>query len=70
MKSFLTIVEIVVAASLTGLILLQAKGVGLGRTFGSAAYHSKRGVENLVFRSTIVISALFAVLAIANHLLI
>jgi len=70
MKSFLIVLEILVAVALTGLILIQAKGVGLGRTLGSAAFHSKRGVEKLVFRSTVVIAVLFTVVSVANHLFV
>jgi len=69
MKDFLVVVEILVAVALSGLILIQAKGVGLGRSFGSAAYHSKRGVEKLVFRATIITAVLFTLLAIVTPLL-
>ncbi len=65
MKLALTIIQIVVSVALAGLILLQAKGVGLGRTMGPVAYHSKRGVENLVFRLTIILSCIFVALAVA-----
>lgn len=44
-----------------GLIILQAKGTGLGSTFGGdmGFYGTKRGAEKLVFISTIIVSVLF-----------
>ncbi|KKU28682.1 MAG: hypothetical protein UX80_C0009G0011 [Candidatus Amesbacteria bacterium GW2011_GWA2_47_11b] len=60
--------QIVTGIVLSGLILLQAKGTGLGRAFGSVAYHSKRGVEKMVFRSTIIIAIIFVVLSLLNVL--
>lgn len=68
MKTWLTVVQIVTGILLTGLVLLQAKGTGLGRAFGSIAYHSKRGVENLVFRLTVIIAVIFVVLSLLNVL--
>ena len=64
----LTILQIVVAISLITVILLQAKGTGLGSTFGgqSQMYHSKRGVEKVVFTLTIVLAIAFVVLSILN----
>ncbi|HJZ05452.1 preprotein translocase subunit SecG [Candidatus Amesbacteria bacterium RIFCSPHIGHO2_01_FULL_48_32] len=58
MHEALTIVQIIVAVIMAGLILLQAKGVGLGRSLGGL-YHSKRGIEILVFRATIILAVLF-----------
>lgn len=68
MKLPLLIVQIVSGIILTSLILLQAKGTGLGRTFGSSAYHSRRGMEFLVFRFTIILSVFFVVVSIVNQI--
>jgi len=70
MKLFLTLTEILISISLAGLILLQAKGIGLGRTFGASTYHSKRGMEKLIFKATIVLAVVFVILAVLNHLFI
>ncbi len=70
MKLALSVLQIVVAIGLSILILLQPKGTGMGRAFGSTAYHSRRGLETLVFRFTIVLAVLFVVTAIVNQLLI
>jgi len=48
-----------------GLILLQARGIGLSRNFGSFGgfYRSKRGLEKLIFILTIIlVTALAGVL--------
>jgi preprotein translocase subunit SecG len=64
----LQIVQIIVAAALITLILLQAKGTGLGGIFGgdSSVYKSRRGVEKTLFNATIGLSVLFFLVAIAN----
>ena len=66
-----TIIQIVLAAALMGLILLQAKGSGLGSTFGGGdmgLYRTKRGFEKLLFRATIVIATLFIILSVIGLL--
>lgn len=64
----LTIIQIIVSLILISLILLQAKGTGLGSTFGgqSQAYHSKRGVEKLVFTATIITAIVFVIISLIN----
>jgi len=53
-----------------GLILLQAKGSGLGSTFGGemGLYRTKRGFEKLLFRATIFIATLFIILSVIGLL--
>jgi len=66
MKQILVIIEILIAVSLIGTILLQVKGTGLGSSFGGSGelYQSKRGVEKIVFYATIILSLAFAVLSV------
>ncbi|MBU1323177.1 MAG: preprotein translocase subunit SecG [Candidatus Beckwithbacteria bacterium] len=61
-------IQIIVCLILISLILLQAKGTGLGTTFGgqSQAYHSKRGVEKVVFYSTVIAGVLFVIISLLN----
>ena len=61
MHTTLLITQIILGLSLTGTILMQSRGVGLGRAWGGSgmAYHSKRGVEKLVFRLSILLATLF-----------
>lgn len=63
----LTILEIVVALLLVGVILLQMQGSGLSSSFGGGGefYRSKRSLDKLLVRATIVLAILFAVLSIA-----
>jgi protein translocase SecG subunit len=64
----LTIIQTIIAISLIAIILLQAKGTGLGSTFGgqSQMYHSKRGVEKVVFFTTIILTVIFILISIIN----
>ncbi|KKU09489.1 MAG: Preprotein translocase, SecG subunit [Candidatus Woesebacteria bacterium GW2011_GWB1_45_5] len=70
MKEFLTIFQIVVSLVLIGLILMQARGTGLGRTFGggSGTSFTRRGLEKLLFRATFVFVVLFLVLSVLSLL--
>jgi protein translocase SecG subunit len=58
----------VAAVLLIVIILLQVRSGGLGSTFGGSSgggegYRSKRGIEALLYNSTIVLIAVFAVSA-------
>jgi preprotein translocase subunit SecG len=67
MKNVLVVVQLISAVIVSILILMQAKGTGLGRTFGSQTYHSKRGVEHLIFRLTIIMAVTFVVTSIITQ---
>ena len=71
MNFYLNIAQIAVSVLLVAAILLQARGSGLGATFGGEGnvYRTKRGVEKFLFRATIVLSILFFGLAAANLLI-
>lgn len=60
-KQIMLIIQIVISVLFMGAILLQAKGTGLGRTWGGAGefYSSRRGVEKILFKATIVLAVLF-----------
>ena len=66
MKNILTIAQIIISVSLIVLILMQARGTGLGRTFGggSGASFSRRGLEKLLFRLTFIVVGLFLIISI------
>jgi len=64
---FLNILEIIVAAFLIIVILLQVQGGGLSQAFGVGEgefYRSKRSFGKLLVWITIILSALFGVLSI------
>lgn len=59
--TWLPAIQISLSALLVGCILLQERGTGIGSSFGgsSAIYRTKRGVEKILFRATIVFGLLF-----------
>lgn len=68
MNIALQIIQIVLAVLITGAVLLQAQGAGLGQTWtgGGETYHTKRGVEKFVYYFTIIAVALFTISSILN----
>lgn len=65
------IIQIFAALILSATILLQAKGTGLGLTFGGSGgeYRSKRGLERILFFGTIILSAVFLGLSLLGVVL-
>lgn len=61
MKQALLIVQIILSIAIVALILIQAKGTGLGQAFGGmgGSYSTRRGVEKTVFFLTIIVAVLF-----------
>lgn len=70
MKQLLGVLEMLVSLALIALILIQAKGTGLGRTFGSGGgtSFSRRGLEKIIFKLTFIVAGLFLVLAVLQLL--
>lgn len=62
--------QIILAILLVASILLQARGTGLGATFGGGGnvYRTKRGAEKKIFQLTIMLSILFFGVALVNAL--
>lgn len=71
MKNIILIAQIVIAASLVIVILLQSKGTGLGSSFGgsSQVYRSKRGVEKVFLYFTIFLVILFLLVSVLQVLI-
>ena len=67
METVFSIILIIVAITLIIVLLLQARGSG-SSLFGEASstFRSRRGVEQLLFRITIVLAVIFVSVAIAN----
>lgn len=67
-QNILIILQIVIAVLLVVVILIQQKGVGLGAAFGggNTIYTTKRGVDKVLYKATIVLSILFFAVAIAQ----
>lgn len=66
LTNILPIVQIIISAVLITSILLQQRGGGLGSAFGGggSSYHTKRGLEKIIFTATIVAAVLFAITSI------
>jgi preprotein translocase subunit SecG len=64
-SNLLSFLEIVIAVTLAAVILLQVRGSGT-TLFGQAesSFRTRRGVERFLFRGTIVLAGLFAVIAV------
>lgn len=61
--SVLLIIQILISLALIVVVVLQSKGTGLGRAFGSTTYHAKRGIEKSLFVTTIILAVAFVALA-------
>ncbi len=64
--------QLIVAIALMFAILLQARGSGLGGTFGgdSAVYRSRRGIERRLWQFTIVLIVLFSLFSLASYIFV
>ena len=73
MESLITFLQIIVSIVLITVILLQERSSGAGGAFGGGGggglYQSRRGLEKVIFISTIVLVILFAGLALLNLVL-
>ncbi len=68
MLNFLYVIQILFAIMLIALILLQAKGSGLGSIFGQdgAVFRTRRGAEALLYRMTIFFAIVFCVISLVS----
>ena len=76
MDYILNIVQMVIAVFLITLILFQQRGAGLGGAFGGGGgggeggiYYKKRGMEKLIFTTSIILAILFILTAFVRMLL-
>jgi len=62
------VAQIIVALVLTVLILMQTQNSGAGSMFGSdtTVYRTRRGLEKTLYQATIVLTAVFFVLAMVS----
>jgi preprotein translocase subunit SecG len=69
MTTILNIVQIIICVLLSVLVLLQVRGAGLGRTFGSdsgSIKRTRRGLEKTVFQFTIVLAVAFVLISVTT----
>jgi preprotein translocase subunit SecG len=61
-SDFINVAQIVVSILLTAVILMQAKGAGIGSAFGGStatSFRTRRGIEKTLFQLTIVLAVVF-----------
>ncbi len=69
MQTILNIVQIIISVMLSVLILMQVRGSGLGRTFGSdsgSIHRTRRGIEKTLYQLTIALAVAFLLISLAN----
>ncbi len=66
--TIITIAQIVSSIILIVLVLIQNTSGGLGKTFGSSVYHSRRGLEKFTFNLTIIFAVIMVGLSIIRLL--
>ena len=66
MQTNLNIAQVILSVALIITVLFQVRGGGLGGIFGqqSGVYRTRRGVEKILFRLTIVFVAAFLVISV------
>lgn len=63
MYTALLILEIILSIGIVSSIMLQSQGSGLGAAWsgGGETFHTRRGLEKVIFIATIVMSAAFTI---------
>jgi preprotein translocase subunit SecG len=72
MQFLINIIQILVSVLLVTAVLMQQRGGGLSQVFGGGgggAYHTRRGMEKIIFQATIVLAGLFLATAVLNLLI-
>lgn len=69
MEVYLDIALIITSIALIASVILQSKGAGLGGLTGAdtgGIFTARRGIEKTLFRITVGLSVLFAILCLAS----
>jgi protein translocase SecG subunit len=71
-SQIIAVIQIILSALLVTAILLQQRDGSMGGAFGGGgtSYFAKRGLEKILFITTIILAVIFVGLAIANLLII
>ncbi len=71
MQTALLVVQTILAVLLIVAILLQSSGTGFGATWsgGGETFHTRRGLEKVLFYGTIVMIALFSLTSLSISLI-
>lgn len=68
METALYIALIIISLTLVGLVILQGRTAGLQSRDSSSIYRTKRGLEKTLHQATIVLAAVFLLLALITSL--
>jgi preprotein translocase subunit SecG len=68
---YINLIQIIISVALIAVLLVQAKGSGLGGIFGgdTSIYRTRRGVEKTLFQATVGLAVAFFVVSILSVLL-
>lgn len=68
MNTFLLILNMIVAGLIIFFILIQGRGAGLGSAWGGSGetFQTRRGLEKITMRITIVLIAVFFIVSVLN----
>ncbi len=68
---YINLIQIIISIALIAILLVQAKGTGLGGIFGgdTSIYRTRRGVEKTLYQATIGLAIAFFAISILSVLL-
>ena len=68
MKNIILIVNIALSIAIVVLILIQGKGAGLGSAWGGGGelYQTRRGIEKVTLRLTVILIVIFFTVSVIN----
>ena len=68
MQTAIQVVQIVLSIILIAVILMQSRGAGFGGAFGteSAVFRTRRGIEQYLFRGTVILAAIFIAVSLMS----
>lgn len=68
MKVFVIIANIIISGIIIGLILMQGRGAGLGSAWGGGGetFQTRRGIEKVTLRITVICIILFFILSLVS----
>ncbi len=68
---YINVIQIIISVALIAILLVQAKGTGLGGIFGgdTSIYRTRRGVEKTLYQATVGLAIAFFAISILSVLL-
>jgi preprotein translocase subunit SecG len=68
---YLNIIQIIISIALIALTVMQSRGAGLGRMFGSdsSIQTTRRGIDKTLYNVTIILAVIFFLVSLASVLL-